>query len=791
MILRHIRQSLRILLKQKNIALINIFGLSISLACALFILLWVEHELSFENFHPDYKDLNRIEEDQYYSSREPYHVNVTPRVSGPVWMEEIPEIIDQCRIERCGGMLFNYEESKYFENDILAVDSSFFHMFGFELIKGDPASALTAPQTMIISEDIAKKYFGTDEAIGKSIKVDNSDYYTVTGVVKNPPENSEIRFNILFPFLYIESGSRYSDSWGSNSISTYVRLQKGAVDTVVNRKITAVTNKYKENNTIDYMVAPMHRVHLYSYFGYGKSPGAILYVYIFSAIALFVLIIACINFMNLSTARSSLRAKEIGLRKVNGASRKNLVRQYFLESTMQTVISIVLAFLLVLLFLNQFNNLSGKDISVNSLFTPQFLGGLLGILILTSFLSGIYPAFYLSSFNPIRAIREQHDLKGGSGLLRKILVIFQFSLSILLISGSIIVSRQLNFMRNADLGFNKYHLVNIPMRGGLNIHYETLRDEFLKNQGVEYVSGTMEQAYSIGSNSGGIDWPGKDPELKFLVSFTAVNFDFARTMGIRIKDGRGFSEQFQGDLYRDTTGNFLINSTLANIIGKEDVVGMPLTFMGIKGKVVGVMEDFNFSPLKNEIEPLAVMPVPKEMLWNMLIRLKSDDVSGTLSSMEEEWNEILPQYPFEYSFVDEEIDNMYRSEQRMATLIKVFTVVAIIIACLGLFALASFTAERRIKEIGIRKSMGAMEGQITVMMVRDFTMYILISLLIAIPGIWLLARWWLNEFYFRIELKPGIFILASVITISVSVLTVIYHAMRTARSNPVLALRYE
>ena len=292
-------------------------------------------------------------------------------------------------------------------------------------------------------------------------------------------------------------------------------------------------------------------------------------------------------------------------------------------------------------------------------------------------------------------------------------------------------------------------------------------------------------------NSGGIDWPGKDPEQRLLVSFTAVSFDFTNTMGIQVREGRGFSEDFPGDLYHDTTGNFLINSTFAEIIGKDEIVDMELEFMGVKGKVVGIMEDFNFSPLSNEIEPLAVLPVSSEHLMNMIIRLNPTQLTETLDFMEEKWNEMLPQYPFEFSFVDEEIDKMYRSEERMANLLKVFTLVAVIIACLGLFALASFTAERRTKEMGIRKTMGAMEEQITLMMIRDFSLYIIISLFIAIPGIWFLARWWLNEFYYRIKLDAGIFILAGAITVFVSIITVSYQAWKTARTNPVFALRYE
>jgi putative ABC transport system permease protein len=791
MVLNNLKQSLRILLKEKRITLINIIGLSISLSCALFMLLWVEHELSYDRFHKDYRQLYRIEEDQYYSGKEPYHVNVTPYVSGPVWKAEVPEIEEQCRVAWTAGQLFTYGENKFFEDGIFAVDSSFFDMFGFELKFGNRDEVLREPNSMVLTEKIAKKYFGEENPVGLSILVNQDDPFTISGVAYDPPRNTVLDFSVLIAWDFIKKATYYQENWGSNSIQTFVKLQNGCADSTINRKITEVTNLHKEDNTIDYSVAPLSGIHLYSYFGFGHSPGTILYVYIFSAIALFLLLIACINFMNLSTARSSIRAKEIGLRKVNGASRGHLIRQHMLESFIQTLLSIVLAFLLVLLLLNKFNQVSGKDITTSSLFSTDYILGVLVVLVITTILAGIYPAAYLSSLKPVRAIREQSDHRKGSGMLRKVLVVFQFSLAVLLITGAMVASKQLNYMQNADLGFNKANLLHIQLRGNLTKEYERLRSELMQNPEILYTTASMEPPYRIGSNSSGINWEGKDPDQDVLVSFTGVHYDFTKTMEIRLREGRDFSEEFPADMLQDTLTNFIINKTLADIIGKEEIVGMPLHFMGLSGQIVGVMEDYHFKPLGNEIEPMALAPVPAENLGQMIVRLAPSNPSGTLKFIEEKWAELLPQYPLEYNFVNDAINDMYQAEERLAALFKVFTVIAIVIACLGLFALASFTAERRTREIGIRKTMGAAASQITIMMIRDFSLYIIISLVIALPSIWFIARWWLNEFSFRISLKPDLFVITALIIATVAVLTVLFHAVRSARTNPVEALRYE
>ena len=791
MSLSGLKQSFRILLKEKRITIINMIGLSVSLACALFMLLWVENELSFDRFHKDFKQLFRVEEDQYYTGEEPYHVNVTPYVSGPVWKDEVPEIEEQCRFAYQSGKLFTRGENKFFEDGVRAVDSSFFNMFTFEFKYGDVSTCLRDPYSIVLTEETATKYFGEDNPVGQLIEMDQEYTFTVTGVLKKLPDNTVLRFDILLPWSFIQSNHMYTESWGTNSILTYVKLFEGSVDSIVDRKITEVTDIHKENNTIDYMVAPLSGIHLHSYFGYGKSPGAVLYVYIFSAVALFVLLIACINFMNLATARATVRAKEIGLRKVNGASRGQLVRKHLAESFIQTLISVILAIILVMLLLNKFNQVSGKEIGLTGLFSVQYIVGILAILLLTTFLAGGYPALFLSALKPVSAIRDQSGGQTGSGLLRKILVVFQFTLAVLLITGAMVAARQLNYMQNADLGYDKSNLLHIELRGNLSREYEMLKEEFTRHPGVISTTASVQPPYRVGSNSSGMYWDGKDPELDILVSSTGVHYDFIKTMGITLRSGRDFSAEYPGDMYHDTSANFIINETLAKIIGKDEVLGMELRFEGATGHIIGIMEDYHFQTLENDIEPMALAPLPAEVLNHMIIRLDPADPEGAMRFIEEKWGELLPQYPLEYNYVADVLDDMYQTEERMSSLLKIFTIVAIIIASLGLFALASFTSERRTREIGIRKTLGALEHQIILMMLRDFSLYILISLLIALPAVWFIARRWLNEFSFRIDLKADLFLISAVVTVVVSILTVLYHAIRTARTNPVNALRYE
>jgi putative ABC transport system permease protein len=777
---------------QKNIgfSLINILGLSIGITATLLILLWVQDELSFDRFHENADNLYQVEEDQYYSG-ETYHVTVTPYPSGPIWKEEIPEIKDACRYQWPSGMLFRYGDKAFYEDGCVAVDQSFFSMFSFPVLSGNKQTLLTQPYFAVLTDETAEKYFGNEDPVGKILQVNNKYEFTVTGIVKKPPSNSSLRFDILIPFDYLKETGQYYDDWGSNSIRTYIQLNENAIPDTVNRKLTRVVREHEPQSTTDFLVLAFTRIHLHQHFGYGNPPGAIVFVYIFSIIAAFVLLIACINFMNLSTARSAKRAKEIGMRKVMGSSRQNLIFQFLGESFMLTFISVLLALLITGLILNVFNDISGKELSFTNLLNYKFISGLIILTLITTFIAGAYPSVFLSSFKPISILKGDLSKGTGSGLFRKILVIFQFTLSVILIIGTFVIFKQLLFTRNIDLGFDKEHILYIHLRGDIKNKYYTLKEDLLKNPNITGVSATMHSPSQIGSNSGGADWEGKDPELTTLIGFSAVDFDYTETLQIDILAGRSFSKEYPGDLATDSTGMFLVNEEVAKIMGVENPAGMRFDFIGLKGQIIGVMKNFHFQSIRDKIEPLAIVVSDVRWLNNMIIKTGPGDMTQTMKEIEDTWNKILPQYPFEYHFLDEDYDYMYRTEMRLSKIVKYFTFLAIIIACLGLFGLSLFTSEQRTREIGIRKAMGGNVSEIVYLLSAEFTRLILISCFIAIPAAYFIMRRFLQDFAYHTDLSWWIFVLAGMAALVIGIITVAYQSVRVSLTNPSKSLRYE
>ncbi len=784
--------AIRTIFRQKGFSLINILGLAIGLACALLILLWVQDELSYDRFHEHADRLYRVEENQFYSG-EVYHVNVTPYPSGPVWKEEIPEIEDACRWQWPSGMLFTYGELSFYEGGCVAVDSSFFDMFSFPLLMGDPSTVLAEPWSAVLTEETAEKYFGDENPVGKVLTVNNQYQFTVTGVLESLPKNSIMGFDILVPFSYMHETGQYQDHWGSNSIRTYVLLQEEAITDTVNAKLTRIVKQHNEGSNTEFLVASFPDIHLHAYGGYGHRPGAIIFVYIFSAIALFVLLIASINFMNLSTARSANRAREIGLRKTAGANRRAIIMQFFGESLLLAFISLVFALVIVSSILPVFNTISGKELDFNSLLDIRFILSMILVTFIAGIISGIYPALYLSAFRPIRVLKG--DLSSGmkSGRMRKILVVVQFTLSVFLIIGTVVVYKQLIYMKSKDLGYDRENLFYVYMRGNIKDSYYALKEELLRDPNVLNVTASGHEPHHIGSNSGGANWESKDPELEVLIGYNPVDFDFVETMGIEMASGRPFSKEYSSDLFQDTTANFLINEEVARIMGVDDPVGHPFSFWDIKGHVVGVMKDWHYHSVRTKIEPLVLVTTSvDDWLSHIVVRIAPGDVPKTMKGIEKTWNELIPDYPFDYTFVDESLDKQYRSEERLGKLLKYFTFLAIIIACLGLFGLASFTAEQRTREIGIRKVMGARVSTVMLLLSREFTLLVLISCILAIPAAWyVLFKLFLQNFEYRTEMSWWIFAGAALAALLIAFLTVTYQAARAGLTNPADALRYE
>ena len=786
----NIQIALRNILHHRLISLITIFGLSIGLAGSMFIFLWVTDELNFDHFNKMGDRLYRVEEDQPYS-KGLFHVTVTPWPSGPVWKEKIPEIENSCRMTSTGSLLFRRNDKIFYEDKVVAVDSSFFRMFTLPLLEGNSRTVLRDPQSIVISEEMARKYFGNEDALGKSIEINNSEVFQVAGIMKKIPSNSSIEADFFIPFSYMKKSSWYSDSWSNNSIATYVLIGKGTDPGQITTKINKVVKEHNTETNTRFMLFPFLMIHLHSYWGFGHPSGAIVNIWIFSSIAILVLIIACINFMNLSTARSASRAKETGLRKLNGAYRRDLIFQFFGESMIHAFTGMLLAIAMVAALLGPFNLLTGKAFKESDLITPVFIISALIITIITSILAGSYPAFVLSSFMPINVLKT--GMTGGTRgvYFRKITVVVQFMISIGLILFTIVTYRQLKFMQGKSLGYDKENLIYLQMKGTMIDNYAVIKQEFLRNPAIMTVSACTNPPQNIGSNADNISWEGKSPEEHTLVSMCGVDFDYAESMGIKMKTGRTFSKAYSMDIPHDTTGTFMINEQLEKLMGTDNAVGKQLKFGTTRGSIIGVMKDFSYQSLRSKIEPLAVWIWPSKYLNFIYFRVKPGNLHETVSSLEKTWEKIMPLYPFDYQFLDQEIDKMYKVEERTGTLLKYFSVLAILIACIGLFGLATHTVEQRRRELGLRKVLGASGRSIFRLISHEFIQLLLIASIISVPLSIFMLQKYLSNFAFHIQLTIGTFVLALFLAIVVTGLAISYQLVTAIRTNPAKSLKYE
>ncbi|MCK4758904.1 MAG: ABC transporter permease, partial [Candidatus Aminicenantes bacterium] len=739
--------------RHKVYSFINITGLAIGIACCFLITIWVLDELSYDKFHENAATLYRIEENQNYSGRQ-FHVYVTPYPLSPALKDEIPEIKDATRYAYAGGLLMRQGEKAFFEDYIWAVDPSFLHMFTFPLIRGDENTALDSPYSLVLTEDIAKKYFGDEDPLGKVISVNNQYDFTITGVMNNVPHNSYFRFEIIIPYEFLRTTGQTDEEWGSNSIHTYVQLQENIPAEQVNEKISGFIRTRLPENRTDLMLMPFTSLRLHEYAGWEQSGNAVQYVYIFSLIAFFVLLIACINFMNLSTARSANRAKEVGLRKVVGALKRHIVYQFYGESVLFASIALLFAVVITSLFLPVLSNLTEKNLSWNVAGIGTILVGLAVMTLFTGLVAGSYPALFLSTFQPVSVLKGSLKSGSASSRFRKVLVVVQFSLSILLIIGTIVVYKQMNYMRNTRLGWNKEHLLFIPVKADIRNSYDVLKTELDRDPKILGVTGAFQLPGFNYGNAGGADWDGKDPNQEVLIGINAVDFDFIETLKIEMAEGRSFSKEFTSDA---SSNSFIVNEEVAKLMEKDSVVGERFSFVGRDGMIVGVMKNFHYQPLKNKIEPLAIHVYP-EYINYMLIRIPPENISDSLKSIENIWSNTIPNYPFEYMFLDEAFDSMYRNEQTIGTLLKYFATLAVFVACLGLFGLASFTAEQRTKEIGIRKVLGANTSQLTLLLCREFFLLVLLANLIAWPAAYFVMKNWLQSYAYKINLGLSIFL---------------------------------
>ena len=808
MVKNYLKIALRNLRKQLGYTSINLIGLAFGIACCLLILLFVRDELGFDQFHEKADQIHRVVLTGHFAGND-LNAPVTPAPMAAALVADFPEVLTATRIfppSFNGQVKIKRDDNQFLEDGLVYVDSTLLDIFTFPLLQGNPETALMAPRSIVLTASMAEKYFAGEDPVNQTLILADTTTYTVTGVMADVPPNSHFQFDFLASMTSLGPGL-LNEFWISNNFFTYFVLQPGYDPALLEEKLPAFFQQYagpqlyealgisfdeflEAGNALNYSLQALTDIHLHSHMQFELSAnGNITYVYLFSAIALFILLIACINFMNLATARSAGRAKEVGMRKVMGSSRVQLIRQFLSESTLLAFLAMVLAVGLVLLLLPSFNSLAGKEISAAFLGTAPAIISLVALAAVVGFLAGSYPAFYLSAFKPATVLKGTVQAGTRRSWLRNGLVIFQFAISIGLIAGTLVVYNQLDYVRNKTLGFDKEHVVVIQRAQELDDQTTTFKKELLSHSGVVSAS-------SMSSLPGGLigatayQPEGGSGNETFVMAPVFADYDYAKTLGMEIILGRDVSED------RADSSAVLINEAAVRALGWDDPLNEGLVQLGptpeqsFHGEVVGVLKDFHFASLHNEIGSLAVRFVEGSLPF-IAVRIRPDDISGSLAFLEEKWRAFLPEQPFEYSFLDQDFDALYEAEQRLGKIFVIFALFAIVIACLGLFGLASFTAEQRTKEIGVRKVLGASVPQLVVLLSKEFTLLVLIAFVVAAPVSFYAMKDWLSEFAYHADISVGIFLTAGVLALGIAWLTVSYQSIKASVANPVDSLRYE
>lgn len=781
MLTNYFKIAIRNFWKHRSYATLNIVGLTIGLTVVLLIGLFVSDELSFDQFHQNKANLYRVVENQYYAGQPVFPVAVTPTPLGPSLESQYPEIVQATRASS-EVYRFKVGGQELVEEDGLMVDRQFFDMFSFELLEGSLTSFKDRLDALVLTESMSKKYFPDGDPIGRFIELDDGQY-EVLAVMKDVPKNSHLDFRYLTNFeSYLAGDTSRANNWGSNWVYTYVQVDSEADFRQVNEKIIGQIKANRESSVTDIYLQPLLDIYLgeVNFTVEVSRKGEMLYVRIFSIVAIFILLISCINFMNLSTARSAKRAKEVGLRKTVGASRTQLIFQFLSESVLLALVSVLLSVAIVLLLLPLFNQVANKEFNVQMLFQSalglKLVLGMLGIAIVTGLFAGSYPAIFLSSIKPARTLNA-HAMAAGGGLLRKALVVLQFTISIILIIGTLVVYRQFQFIQNADLGYNKDNLLYLFSP---NQQSRVLAEELRKISGVEGVALSNRHPGYVLSSSSGFNWPGKNPDETVLLHYMGVDEHYLSTMQMQINDGR--------DFLGTDSATLIINERAREIMGLENPVGQTITAFGER-RIVGVVNNFNFKSIHTLIEPLVIFKLPRP--GRVYVRYNSTEADVIAAKVERVWNEMFPNNPYNGYFLDTDFNEMYKAEERTGKLSTYFAVLAILISCLGLFGLVSYAAEQRSKEIGIRKVLGASISGLFILLTRDFTRLVVISLMIAIPISWYSMNSWLENYAYRVSISVWIFIVSALLAIFIALVTVSYQSIRTSISNPVNSLRHE
>ena len=795
MLKNYLTIALRNIKKSKVYSFLNICGLAIGMAVFILIFLYLRYELSFDQWHENSDRIYRVVQRQFgnmYLGSDRFAV--TPGPLAAALMEDFPEVECATRIDNFPEAPFSYNEKHFVEKSGLWADPNFFKVFSIDLTLGDPETALSEPYSILFSESQAKKYFDDTDPIGKTVHYNNEHDMIVTGVFKDFPKNSHFSGDIILPLdAQVEFSNRNLDTWGSNSYFTYLLLNEGSDPEALEDKLPSLIKKYSKGKGWDdaqHYLQPLTRIHLYSNINFEIAPNSdIKFIYLFSSIAFLILIIACINYINLSTARSAKRSKEVGLRKVVGAQRNQLFRQFFGESTLITFMALLLTFGLIALSLPAFNRFVERDITFNPLNNPGLLLGILITFTLVALLAGGYPAAYISRFRPLSALKSSSDRGRKSVFFRNTLVVFQFVISILLILSTVVVSSQLRFIQNREMGYNREHIVVLrPRDANLRNQIEVFKAELKSSRDILNVSTSTSLPNHIRSSTSA-QWPGKPDDVEIPIYTGESDFDFVDVFELKIALGRNFSREYSSD----ANGAFLINESAAKAIGWENPLGKEFSRWGNEkpaGQIVGVLKDFHMHSLHQEIEPLYIFLRPANYSY-LSIKIRSENIPGTLSFIEETFKIFSPTYPFEYSFFDEVFDRAYKAEQKIGRLFNTFSLLTIFIACLGLFGLASFTAETRTKEIGIRKVLGASVPNIIQLLNQEYVKKVILAAVVAWPlGFYAMSKW-LENFHYRIKLGIVPFLAAGLIALAIVLITVSVQTFRAATANPAESIHYE
>jgi putative ABC transport system permease protein len=789
MLISLIKSALRHILKHPGYSFLNILGLTLGISSALFLIIYVADEVSYDRYHEKADRIYRVST-KITEPDDQFTWNVAQIPFGPQVVQNYPEVQSFVRFINMPRSLYKYEDKEFNEENFYYVDSTLFEIFTYKVLKGDVKRAIREPNKIVLTEKIARKYFGKNDPVGKTLTTGTSSF-EVTGIIQDVPSNSHFRFEAMAARNNLP---KQLGSWGNFGVFTYLLFPENFNVKAFENKMQEMYAEYMKpifgpmNIKMEYILEPIKRIHLYSTnAGEPEPTGSITYVYIFAIVAIFLVLIAAMNYMNLATARSTRRAREVGLRKVVGSRRVTLVLQFLSESVVFTIISLLISIFVLILLLAKFNLLAGKSFDLNVIYSPVLLLSLLGAVIIVGFFGGSYPAFFLSRFSPVTVLKGEITQGSAGSLFRKILVVIQFSISVIMIICTLVVFRQLNYLKTMDQGFDQKNVLSLQLNRAMVQKYQVLKQILMKNSNIKYVSATDTP---VGEGSGKLLFNVETDQgmSQRGVNFAVVDHDFVKALGITIIKGRDFQE----DMPSDTLTAVIVNETFVKRMNWTEPIDKKVEAGNgnfLKARVIGVMKDYHQTGMYNGIESLLLAYRIRNNV--VYIKLSDKDIKKTMSYIEAKWKEVYPDQPYSYTFLSERFNRQFEADEKRGFIFTLFTILAIIIACLGLFGLASYMVEQRTKEIGIRKVFGANEIIILRLISRDFLILVSIGILIAFPVAYYFMNNWLHNYVYKTNLGPSLFIIAGLLTIVITFITISYKAYQAAVMNPASSIKTE